>query len=172
MISIFLRAKIDKQLNPQITIIAFFGDFDSLPTKEIQVEKGRILSLENEYNNLDAVAIDATAHANIEIKTNNKSVVVSLTPIEFVRIEINRFSLLLSNPFAWITKDRSMRNPNMDDDIREIIIALGIAVVGDFVSSARSAAASNPVSPQAPSKSDSAKEENCKECSLMNNVQD
>ena len=51
--------------------MALLGDFDFLPTTEIQLENGNILSLENEKSNLEAVAIDATAHANIEIKINS-----------------------------------------------------------------------------------------------------
>ena len=60
-------------LNNHITMVAFLGDFDFFPTIEIHEENGTIRSLENEKRSRDAVAIEATAQAKIDINTNNKS---------------------------------------------------------------------------------------------------
>ncbi len=49
----------------------------------------------------------------------------------------------------------------MADVISDSITALGMLVVGDFVSSAKSAAASKPVSPHAPKRSERANDEKC-----------
>ena len=139
--------------------MALLGDFDFLPTTEIQLENGNILSLENEKSNLEAVAIDATAHANIEIKIKINNEEVILTPIVLVKIAISRLSFVFSISLACKTRNTIIISPVIDEVIIESIIAFGIVVVGDFVSSARSAAASNPVRHHVPNKSESANDE-------------
>ena len=134
-----------------------------MPTTEIQSEYGNILSLENEKSNLEAVAMDATAHANIEIKIKINKVEVIFTPIALVKIANNRLSFVFSISFACNTRNIIIMSPVIDEVIMDSIIALGIVFVGAFVSSAKSAAASNPVKHQVPNKRESAKDEKVNE---------
>ena len=73
MISICFRETMARQLNIQITSVAFFGDRDFCPTTETQEDSGIILSLAKEKSSRDAVAIEATPQAKIETSTNKRS---------------------------------------------------------------------------------------------------